>query len=104
VEDDSQWQVDKHIPIALIVTIFGTIMVQSMAAVWWASAITTRLDGQQARILVLEQLATTIASQAVTTARLEEKINSLHEKLSSVQEVSREIRSNTQETKDTRKR
>lgn len=38
--EDSQWHLDKRVPIALIFTIF----MQSGAAVWWAAGINERMD------------------------------------------------------------
>jgi hypothetical protein len=93
-----KWSLDKRVPVALIGTIFGTIFLQSMTAVWWASAITARVDGQNQRIEILERLAATSQTYGVSIARLEEKINTLHEKINSVQETSREIRSTVERT------
>lgn len=39
-EDDKHWHLDKRVPIALIVT----ILFQSFAAVWWASAVERRVS------------------------------------------------------------
>lgn len=54
------WHLDKKVPIALIFAIF----LQSFAAIWWASAVTARLDrveqtvglsqGRESRIVRLE--------------------------------------------------
>lgn len=47
---DEPWHLDKRVPVALIVT----ILIQTAAAVWWASETTQRLD-------TLERTATALA-------------------------------------------
>lgn len=34
-----QWTIDRRIPLGLIFSIFGAILLQTCAVVWWASAL-----------------------------------------------------------------
>lgn len=79
------WTVDKRIPLALIGTIAITIFLQTMGAVWWASAIGVRLDNTSTRVEALERSSTEIQRQGISIAKLEEK-------LTNVQDVVKEIR------------
>ena len=50
----ASWHFDKRIPIALIVT----IILQTGAAIWWASAVNSYIDNDKATTVVLaERLA-----------------------------------------------
>ena len=46
----SNWNLDKRVPIALILA----ILTQTAAGVWWAASQTARLDTQERREAVLE--------------------------------------------------
>lgn len=46
----SNWNLDKRVPIALILA----ILTQTAAGVWWAASQTARLDTQERRVAVLE--------------------------------------------------
>ncbi len=46
----SNWNLDKRVPIALILA----ILMQTAAGVWWAASQTARLDTQERRVTVLE--------------------------------------------------
>ena len=43
VNSDSQWHLDKRVPIALILA----LVLQSTTAVWWAAGLTSRVDRNQ---------------------------------------------------------
>ena len=74
------WHLDKRVPIAIIIT----LTMQSFAAVWWASAVTARVDqleravvssqGQDGRIVRLE---TQISGIAISLDRISDKIDRL---------------------------
>jgi small-conductance mechanosensitive channel len=46
----SNWNLDKRVPIALILA----ILAQTAAGVWWAASQTARLDTQERRVTMLE--------------------------------------------------
>lgn len=79
----SNWHLDKRVPIALIFT----IVMQSMAAVWWASAMQSRLESLEAmlsaqsttegRLVRLEQITT---MQTRTMERIEVKLDRVIER------------------------
>ena len=64
--DDTKWRIDRHIPLALIVT----IAIQTGTFVWWASSLTERVN-------VLERTAITTAPQADRLTRVEVKIENV---------------------------
>lgn len=61
-----RWQLDLHVPLALI----SAIALQSAAALWWASAVNTRLD-------MVEHVQSAAASQGERLARVETKVDAL---------------------------
>lgn len=79
----SEWHLDKRVPIALIVT----IVMQSMAAVWWAATMQERMEslekmisGQastESRLVRLEQVTT---MQTRTMERIENKLDRVIER------------------------
>lgn len=44
-----KWHVTKGIPAALIITLLGTMVIQTCAIVWWASNVSTRLNIVESR-------------------------------------------------------
>lgn len=83
-EPTEAWRLDKHIPVAVIVT----IVVQSLAAVWYVGGVVNRLDNavdqnqrQERRIEALEEVSTT---QAVNAATLSAQLSAVQD---SVQEL-----------------
>lgn len=79
----SEWHLDKRVPIALIVT----IIIQSMAAVWWAATMQSRMEalermlssqaGTESRLVRLEQVTTI---QTRTMERIENKLDRVIER------------------------
>lgn len=79
----SNWHLDKRVPIALIFT----IVMQSMAAVWWASSMQARLESLEAmlaaqsstesRLVTLEQIT---KMQTRTMERIETKLDRVIER------------------------
>lgn len=67
---DSEWHLDKRVPIALLVA----ILVQTGAAFWWASDISER-------VTALERGAMAAAPQADRLTRVEVKIDALRDNL-----------------------
>ena len=58
-DDDKpeKWRLDRHIPLALIVTIIMAVLTQTVAGVWWASAINQRLYDVEQRQAILQPQA-----------------------------------------------
>lgn len=79
----SEWHLDKRVPIALIVT----IIMQSMAAVWWAATMQERMDSiekslsmqssMEGRMVRIEQIVT---MQTRTIDRMENKLDRVIER------------------------
>jgi len=76
-DTDGKWRIQKEIPLALIVTVF----IQTCVFVWYMASTQTSND---ARLSTLEKNSSTIVTQAqslntqaVATARLEEKVNNI---------------------------
>lgn len=72
------WHLDKRIPIAII----AAILMQSSAAIWWASAVSARME-------VLEAGYKFLQPQGDRLTRVEEKIGNLNEK---VVDVARDVK------------
>lgn len=79
----SEWHLDKRVPIALIIT----IIMQSMAAVWWAATMQSRMEAlekmlssqasTESRLVRLEQVTT---MQTRTMERIENKLDRVIER------------------------
>lgn len=67
------WQIDRHIPVALILT----VVVQTMSAIWWASAVNSRIG-------VLEGISASIQPASDRITRLEAKLDSIVEAMAEV--------------------
>lgn len=52
----SSWHFDKRIPLALI----ATIVLQTGAAIWWASAVNSYIEGDKASNVVLSERVTAV--------------------------------------------
>lgn len=70
VDDRNFWKVERHISMAVI----GTLLLQTCTAVWWASAINTRVGGLEISVGVA-------AVTAERVARVEEKVTAIKEAL-----------------------
>jgi hypothetical protein len=66
MQQDRQWHLDKRVPIALIIT----MILQTMAVVWWAAKADNRLDN-------LEKAGSLGSTQAERIVRLETKMDSV---------------------------
>ena len=68
----SNWHLDKRIPLALIATILG----QTLLAVWWASAISSNITALQSsdarQDVIIERGSDRANAQAVQLGRIEE--------------------------------
>ena len=65
MESDTEWRLDKHIPVALILA----IILQGAATVWWASSINARVEMLEER---QDKLATMPARLAAVEATLKD--------------------------------
>jgi molybdenum-dependent DNA-binding transcriptional regulator ModE len=79
--DDKRWVLDRHIPLALIVT----IVVQTFVAVWGASNLWARVGG-------LEREVATLTPKAERLIRLEEKLGSVQATLAEIKALLRGAR------------
>lgn len=80
---ENEWHLDKRVPIAMI----ATIIMQSLAAVWWAASMQSRLEAlerfiasqaaNEARLVRVEQ-ATSMQSRALD--RIEDKLDRVIER------------------------
>ena len=80
-DDDKRWVLDRHVPLALIVT----IVVQTVVAVWGASNL-------WARVGELEREVATLTPQAERLIRLEEKLGSVQATLTEIKALLRDAR------------
>ena len=69
------WQVDKRVPIALIIT----LLIQTFGIVWWGATLTARVSN-------LEQTAIAASTQPERLARVETKLEGVQETLTRVDE------------------
>jgi len=46
-DGDGRWQVDKHVPIALIIT----LALQTGGVIWWASSLSTKMDSMAGQMI-----------------------------------------------------
>lgn len=85
------WQIDRRVPLALIFSVFVTIGGQTLAGVWWAAAISHRMDTAAERITSLEryQIETTKvdAADAVKIGRMEEQLGLVQRTLDRMMEL-----------------
>lgn len=77
-KDDGQWHLDKKVPIALIFAIIG----QTVAAAWFASALSTRVDQ-------LERQANASSPQAERIVRLEENMKAIQQGITEIKSMIR---------------
>ena len=59
-EDDSQWHLDKRVPITIILA----LLIQTASTVWWAAGVSARVD-----ILERERPTTIAALQRLDSSR-----------------------------------
>lgn len=75
-EYESNWHLDKKVPIALIVT----IMVQTAGGIWWAATV-------NARVNTLEAAVVQTAPQADRLTRVEVKIENVERGVNRIESV-----------------
>lgn len=75
---DSQWHMDKKVPIALILA----IIMQTGGMVWWAASASERLNA-------LERKAEAVAPQAERLARVETKLEAVQDGIAEIKSILR---------------
>lgn len=80
---NSDWHLDKRVPIALI----ATLVAQSMGAIWWASSMQSRLQSVESIIAAqsanegrLARLEQSSMMQSRALDRIEDKIDRINER------------------------
>lgn len=88
--EGAHWTVDKRIPLALVLT----ILMQTSAGVWWASAISTQVGFNSSRILAqetrIEQNRESAQQVDRTNVRLIEQISGMRESMNELKRAQNE--------------
>lgn len=75
---EKHWHVSRGIPLALILTFVGTLLIQSIGVVWFFAQQDSRIGAvekiQITATAIGEKLQATTAAQNVETAKLGEKV------------------------------
>lgn len=77
---DTTWKVDRHIPIALIVSTFAAMLGQGGFILWWAS----QMD---ARVAHIELIQRTTPNPADRLVRLEVRFDNMIERLVEIKQL-----------------
>ena len=85
--DDSHWHLDKRIPVALIMT----IILQTVAAIWWAANLSARVDLLEAKVAGISRNADGLQKAALRATRLEVQQNAIQATLAEVKAAQRRI-------------
>lgn len=75
-EETAHWHLDKRVPLALIITLVGQIIV----SIWWLANISYRIDTLEHKFSVAE----TLRDDVVTT---KEKVNSIEKMVTRLVEL-----------------
>lgn len=67
---DGHWHITRGIPIAMIVTMIATLLVQTATAAWFVSRLDSRVD-------TLEKAQVMVAPQGERLTRVEEKLENV---------------------------
>lgn len=81
-----RWQVDRHIPLALIFSIMATVIGQTVAGAMWVASISGRLETVERKV---EQQAMILGPIVERSIRLETRMESLIEGQARVEQVLR---------------
>jgi cell division protein FtsB len=73
---ENQWHLDKRVPVALIITLLG----QMVVAIWWAASINTRVETIERNVTAAaartQSAEVVLSTQATQIAVLVERIES----------------------------
>lgn len=90
------WKVDKSIPLALIVTVAGTLIAQATVALMWAAKMDQRMSYLEQRFVVVEanqtQFRVVTSQLALQTERAAVQLEMLNDYLAQVREHDRDAR------------
>lgn len=70
---NGRWELDKHVPIALLLAIF----VQTCGAIWWAATITGRVVSLEMQQNILLPLTSNVAKIEATLTDVKEDLKEL---------------------------
>jgi hypothetical protein len=75
---EKHWHISRGIPIALIVTVIGMFIGQTIGGVWYVSHLDSRVDAvekvQITASAIVEKVQAATATQNIETAKLGEKV------------------------------
>lgn len=82
----STWKVDRHVPVALIISLALFFIAQTAAGSWWASSISSRVESlEQARTAT----AVTAGPQSERLVRVETNIQNLIDSVKEIKDILR---------------
>jgi hypothetical protein len=82
-DTDSQWHLDKKVPIALIVA----IALQSGGVMWWVGSSSQRLDQNERQVTALAPQVTATAEKII---RVESKLEAISESITEIKNLIRQ--------------
>lgn len=77
VRVDTEWQIDKHVPIALLFA----IAIQTGGALWWAATINSRVTVLEQQVIALAPLRDTLNKLDATLLDLKEDVRDIKSQL-----------------------
>lgn len=80
--ENRKWQVDRRVPLAMILTFFLTIGAQTCTIVWWASGLTSRVE-------YLEKQVAATAPQGDRLTRVEVRLDNVVDGISEIKALLR---------------
>jgi uncharacterized protein HemX len=86
-ERDVSWKIDRHIPLALILTVFA----QGAAIVWWGSGMDSRLSTETARNdrqdVQIEATRSALSAQEVSFATAAAELRGMRDSITEMKET-----------------
>jgi hypothetical protein len=90
MEQDPNWHIDKHIPLALV----GAIMLQTAAGVWWAATTSSRVDGLErdraTAVVAVDTAARNSSAISERMVKLETKFDGMADSLTEIKNILRQ--------------
>ena len=75
------WHLDKRVPVALIIT----IMMQTVAAVWWAASLSARVDALERDWARFSAVVNRLRVQEDRAARVDVRLEALYGRLERIE-------------------
>jgi len=75
------WHLDKRVPVALIIT----IMMQTIAAVWWAASLSARVDALERDWARFSDVVSRLRTQEDRAARVDVRLEALYGRLDRIE-------------------